>query len=49
LHEAQVAPVVIGSSGAFGMDTITLYSGFQPAGSYTVPLMLVVDPPSQRT
>ncbi len=39
----------IGSSAAFGMDTITLYSGFSPAGSYTVPLMLVVAPPSQRT
>src|SRR5208283_5259759 len=48
-QEVQLAPAGIGSSAAFGMATMTLESGFSPAGSYTVPLILVVAPPSQWT
>src|ERR1043165_9591843 len=42
---AQVAPALIGSSGALGTYTMALYSGSAPDGAYTVPEIVVCPPP----
>jgi hypothetical protein len=49
ISQLQFGPGVIGSSGALGTKTATLYKGSSPEGMYTVPEMVVLPPFSQVT